>query len=271
MAVGRRCGGGLGVLLLVLLAARTVDAESPLVAAIQAGDASRVRSLLHDRAEVNAAEADGTTPLHWAVRRHQVAIADLLIRAGADVQAANRYGVTPLAAASADGQGDLIQRLLEAGANPNTPNPEGETPLMLAARSGGSPGVKALLARGADARASERWRGQDALMWASAEGHADVVRLLIDAGADVQKRSTCAGATSTWLACCSTPVPTRTTRRATGPPRSCWQRSTAAFEPRRCCSSAVRIRMRQMCAGPRFTRSRGCGRQGGRSVSPRFC
>ena len=43
--------------------------------------------------------------------------------------------------------------------------------------------MKALLARGADVNAKER-RGQTALMWAAAEGHAEVVELLLKAGAD---------------------------------------------------------------------------------------
>ncbi|HEY0550945.1 MAG TPA: ankyrin repeat domain-containing protein, partial [Verrucomicrobiae bacterium] len=45
--------------------------------------------------------------------------------------------------------------------------------------------VKALLKRGADANARER-RGQTALMWAAAEGHAEVVEMLIKAGADIR-------------------------------------------------------------------------------------
>src|SRR5690606_14916341 len=35
----------------------------------------------------------------------------------------------------------------------------------------------------------ESWRGQNALMWAAGEGHADVVRLLLARGANVNARS----------------------------------------------------------------------------------
>src|SRR5205814_7579494 len=52
-----------------------------------------------------------------------------------------------------------------------------------AARTGRTGPVKALLARGAKVNAKEK-RGQTALMWASAEGHAAVVELLLEAGAD---------------------------------------------------------------------------------------
>src|SRR6185436_11773045 len=43
--------------------------------------------------------------------------------------------------------------------------------------------VKTLLAHGAKVDAKEK-RGQTALMWAAAEGHAPVVELLLKAGAD---------------------------------------------------------------------------------------
>ena len=48
--------------------------------------------------------------------------------------------------------------------------------------------MKALLARGATVDAKDERRGQTALMWAAAEGHAAVVQALIDAGADFKLR-----------------------------------------------------------------------------------
>jgi ankyrin repeat protein len=60
---------------------------------------------------------------------------------------------------------------------------------MLASRSGSVAGVKALLAHGAKVDAVESHKGQNALMWAAAEGHADVVDVLIAAGADVKAAS----------------------------------------------------------------------------------
>ena len=49
--------------------------------------------------------------------------------------------------------------------------------------------MKALLARGADVNAKEREHQQTALMWAAAQRHPEVVRLLIEAGADIRARS----------------------------------------------------------------------------------
>ena len=79
--------------------------------------------------------------------------------------------------------------LLTAGANPNSAVSTGETVLMTAARTGSVPIVQALLASGANVNASESLHAQNALMWAIAQQHAEVVRLLIAGGADVHARS----------------------------------------------------------------------------------
>src|SRR6185436_11276645 len=55
---------------------------------------------------------------------------------------------------------------------------------MTCAGSGNVDAVRALLARGADVHGKEPSQNQDALMWAAAERHADVVRLLVEAGAN---------------------------------------------------------------------------------------
>ena len=76
--------------------ARAAGPEPELVAAVKAGNAATVRTLIERKANVNATEVDGTSALHWAVRSGDTASTELLIRAGARVDAVNRYGVTPL-------------------------------------------------------------------------------------------------------------------------------------------------------------------------------
>ena len=73
----------------------------PLVIdAVKNADKEGLRALVQRKADVNAAEADGTTALHWAVYLDDLESADLLIRAGAKVSAATDLGVTPLWTAS---------------------------------------------------------------------------------------------------------------------------------------------------------------------------
>ena len=59
---------------------------------------------------------------------------------------------------------------------------------MIAANAGSVEAVKQLIARGADVNAAESRKGQTALMWAAAEGHPDVVQVLIDNKARRQRR-----------------------------------------------------------------------------------
>src|SRR5947208_4949588 len=153
-------------------------------------DRTRIRALLQQRVDVNTPQIDGMTALHWATYQDDLETEELLVRAGANVNAANRYGVTPLSLACANGNGAMVERLLKAGADPNTALPGGETPLMTAARVGELASVKALLSRGASVHSKDDRHGQTALMWAAAEGHAEVVQELINAGADFRIRLT---------------------------------------------------------------------------------
>ena len=188
---------------LVVMSAASAGAQAParparataapsaaeLVAAAKSGDARAVSALLARKANVNAAEADGTTALHWAVRNDNAAIVDALLRAGANPNASNRYGVTPLPLAATNGNAAMVETLLKAGASPQSAMGAGETALMAAARTGSLESVKALLARGADVNASEQAFGQTALMFAAIENHPAVVQTLVEAGANVNATS----------------------------------------------------------------------------------
>jgi uncharacterized protein len=164
-------------------------AQTPsLIDAARNTDRDGVRRLLKQGVNVNTAEGDGTTALHWASYRDDVEIADLIVKAGGNVNAANDLGATPLWLASLNGSPVMVRRLLQAGANVNVALISGETPLMGAARSGNVDAAQQLLAKGAKTDVSGT-RGQTPLMWAVAQKHPAVVKLLIDAGADVKARS----------------------------------------------------------------------------------
>jgi uncharacterized protein len=164
--------------------------EPPLVAAARAGDLPGVRRLLAARTDVNLSDVEGATALHWAAERNDLAVAEILLKAGAIVAPANRHGVTPLFLAAANASTDVLERLLDAGARADTTSVDGETALMAAARTGSVRAVTVLLERGAAPNAREQWRGQTALMWAAAQKHAPIVRLLIAHGAEVDVRTT---------------------------------------------------------------------------------
>jgi ankyrin repeat protein len=169
------------------LAPTPVAADAPLADAAEKADWSRVRTLLTQRADVNAAQVDGTTALYWAAFHDNADAAKQLIAAGAAAGAATRYGVTPLSLACTNGNEELVRAFLRAGADPNTSLRGGETALMTAARVGRPVPVRALLEAGAKVDAHDR-TGQTAIMWAAADGHAEVVEALIGAGADPRER-----------------------------------------------------------------------------------
>src|SRR5688572_14619203 len=108
----------LAVLLLASIEASAADLR--LIEAVRTSNSAAVQSLLRQRTDVNAAEADGTTALHWATRLEDLQTVDLLIRAGANVKAVNRYDISPLYLACVNGNGTLVETLLKAGADPNT-------------------------------------------------------------------------------------------------------------------------------------------------------
>jgi len=159
--------------------------NSPIADAAMNGDTATVRSLLQQKADVNAVQADGATAIQWAVYRDDLQMADVLIAAGANIKLANREGATPLYLASLHGSAAMIEKLLKAGGDPNQLGPEGETPLMLAARTGNLDAIRLLLDHQADVNAKDKLRGTTALMWATEQSHPEAVKLLIEHGATV--------------------------------------------------------------------------------------
>ncbi len=133
-----------------LLIGTALGQAADIADAVMNQNGSSVSTLLAKKADVNAAQADGTTALHWAARWDDLEAARLLIRAGADPKAANHDGATPMFLASQNGSAAMIELLLKAGADVNAPVlAHGETALMLAARSGSVDAVKVLLDHGA--------------------------------------------------------------------------------------------------------------------------
>jgi ankyrin repeat protein len=107
-----------------------------------------------------------------------------LIAAGADPNVGNNFGVTPLLQASRIGDVPVMRALLDGGAAMVVDESPFEPVLHAAARAGNVEAVSLLLERGSNPNAVESNQDQTALMWAAAEGHADVLAVLLAAGAD---------------------------------------------------------------------------------------
>src|SRR5206468_10284519 len=143
LSVKRAIACGVAVLLCL---ANLWAASSNIADAAMKKDAAAVRLLLQQRADVNAAQADGATALHWAVHWDDQETVDLLIQAGANVNASNEYGATPLFLAASKGSSAMSEKLQRAGANHNAALLAGEPALMTALHTGSVDLVKSRLA-----------------------------------------------------------------------------------------------------------------------------
>jgi ankyrin repeat protein len=110
-------------------------------------------------------------------------------------------GATPFLRAAQSSDTELMHLLLEHGADPNLATYTGVTPLMVAAGIGWVEGVtfewseeqnlatiQLLLELGADVNVHEREDGRTALMGAAHKGRVDVIKMLVDHGADLAAR-----------------------------------------------------------------------------------
>jgi len=150
--------------------------------AIRANDLSRLKSLVTSRADANAADPSGETPLMSAAAAGSLDAMKFLVEQGADVNAQNAFGSTALIWSATDLA--KIRYLAEHGANVNAATKTGRTAAFVAAMSTPSAGiVKYLAARGADLKARDVF-GNTLLTAAAVGDDVETVRLMLEAGVD---------------------------------------------------------------------------------------
>ncbi len=117
-------------------------------------------------------------------------IEQLLITGKANVHSVDNYGQTPLSLAAANGQTSVFKLLLEAKADVNSKDWFDLTPNQCAARSGQRAATQMLLdTSGTIIDSQDKYR-RTPLSWAAANSHDDVVKLLLEAGADIKSSDT---------------------------------------------------------------------------------
>lgn len=179
---------------------RSVDAEGAgfLHDAALGGDPALVRLLLQRGADPDQASRLGRTPLGEAAYAGRAAAAAVLLEAGASPDGAPG-GARPIVEAGRRGATDAMRVLVEHGCDLHVADPgDRQTPLALAARAGDVDLVRRMLQRGADPRRADL-HGKSPLMVAANHGHVEVVRALLDAGAPVDAADP-AGGTALWWA-----------------------------------------------------------------------
>lgn len=156
-----------------------------LFAAIAAGDAARVKSLLQSGTDANARDASGATALMIAAGSGNLAVVNALLAAKADVNAVDErvWSALMKAVYNAEldrGFPDVVQALIDAGANIEAPIAFGVRPLMLAAGYGEAAVVDVLLQAGADFSAKNDG-GRTAMNMVQDKHYVDVINLLHEA------------------------------------------------------------------------------------------
>jgi ankyrin len=200
------------------------DGTTALHWATRRDDLESARLLLRAGASVGASTRYGVTALHLASVNGSAAMIDALLDAGADPNAANPGGETALMTAARSGGADAVTRLLDRGADVNAREQvRGQTALMWAVLEKHPGVVTTLLARGADVNARTDISIPDGttglpdatsgdigahgpgiyrsravpspsgamtpLLYAVREGSLEMARILLDAGAEIDRRS----------------------------------------------------------------------------------
>lgn len=187
------------------------DDGAVFLAACSSGDTDEVLKLLHRGADINYANVDGLTALHQACIDDNVDMVKFLVENGANINQPDNEGWIPLHAAASCGYLDIAEFLIGQGAHVGAVNSEGDTPLDIAEEEAmeellqnevNRQGVDIEAARKEEERVmlrdARQWlnsghisdvrhakSGGTALHVAAAKGYTEVLKLLIQAGYDV--------------------------------------------------------------------------------------
>jgi len=193
---------------------------TPLMYAVRENCKACVELLIDEGVNLDLPDPDGFSPLLLAMVNNNWDIARQLIEAGADIQQWDMFGQAPLFAAVADrtqsgltidgimNETDgltIVRMLLERGANPNMqlffrpakarggPLSRGTTPLIRAANNGDLEVIRLLLEHGAEANLAQADLQTPVSALAGARGNQDdmvkALKLLFAAGADPNVRA----------------------------------------------------------------------------------
>jgi len=165
--------------------AEQTEDEVDLLRAVQNDYASAVKTLLARGVNPNIRDANGETALIIAMRYESLKVADLLMdQSGIDLEAHAPNGNTALMMAAFRNNQAAVLDMLQRGAQVNQ---KGWTALHYAAAAGSTAIVRILLEHHAYIDA-ESPSGMTPLMLAAREGQEDVVRQLLEQGADATLR-----------------------------------------------------------------------------------
>ena len=189
------------------------------IEAAKRNDASAIEALLRKGVDVNTKDTDGNTALILAAGHGQRACIQKLIEKGAKIDERNGIGETALIVASRSGYKDMVELLIKNGADVNLKTNDGNTAftfasynghnevvdilkksgavhikyqdpkILTAALTGDVNTLKALLEKGVSPNTIDLVAGETPLMYAIGQKHIECVKLLLEFGADVNRKA----------------------------------------------------------------------------------
>eukprot|EP00063_Salmo_salar_P046283 XP_014021118.1 PREDICTED: ankyrin repeat domain-containing protein 50-like [Salmo salar] len=165
---------------------RAYDGHSALSAAALEGHAEVVELLMRRGTDTDVRDAEGRPLLYLLVLEGHLDMAALLIeKGGVPLESRDVEGRTALHVATWQGNLEAVGLLVSHGADPNAQDGEGRTPLhSVAWRGHVAPGRLLLEVRGVNVDLACRQQGATALSIAAQEGHANIVAMLLEGGAN---------------------------------------------------------------------------------------
>lgn len=156
-----------------------INGRTCLHEAAIAGTQSMVALCIHNDVDVDQSDVYGRTSLHYAAMKGHSTICQQLLDAGAAPNNLDRDNYSPLIYATLKGDVASVRVLLEKGkvSVQSSPQTSDFTPLSLAARAGHAEVVILLLEHGADSLPNNN--GEYPIHLAAQEGHAEICRLLL--------------------------------------------------------------------------------------------
>ena len=139
--------------------------------AVRERDGAKVEELLRAQGStvVNYRNERGEAALHIVAARRDPNYLGYLLGKGADANIQTRTGDTPLIVAARIGDDDAVDLLLRRRARVDLANRSGETPLIIAVQQRHTPVVKRLLEAGADTERKDNATGRSARDYASVD------------------------------------------------------------------------------------------------------
>jgi ankyrin repeat protein len=128
----------------------------------------------------------GETPLHYLAVENQLEAVKLLVEHGAELNTLNEFGDSALAEAASLGYAELVAWMMSHGALLTVPGQSDPT-LNEAARGGSAEIVKLLLAAGADVNQEDSLGQAPMHVAAESDKGREVLAALLEAGADMDR------------------------------------------------------------------------------------